>query len=70
MASLKINELQIIDEMEELSHLEAERILGGGWFKKLFGFSTPQILKDLDDTVREKVPGGWPTVIEVVAESF
>lgn len=45
---------------------EQEKISGGGWFKKLTGISTPKVLTDLDESVREKVPGGWVRVaIEV-----
>ena len=42
----------------ELSDFELECVSGGGWFEKAFGFSTPKILKKLDDKVNE-LPGGW-----------
>ncbi|WP_414512154.1 hypothetical protein [Nostoc sp. PCC 9305] len=38
---------------------EQETISGGGWFKDLTGISTPEVLQDLDKTVRKKVDGGW-----------
>ena len=47
----------------ELTEFELEGISGAGWFKKTFGFSTPKFLKDLDDSVRAKVPGGWVGVV-------
>ncbi|MCC5661512.1 hypothetical protein LC608_32100 [Nostoc sp. XA010] len=38
---------------------EEETISGGGWFKKLTGISTPEVLQDLDKTVRKEVDGSW-----------
>ncbi|MCC5618716.1 hypothetical protein LC605_27235 [Nostoc sp. CHAB 5836] len=45
---------------------EQETISGGGWFKKLTGISTPEVLTDLDKTVREEYPGGWVGVAKDV----
>lgn len=38
---------------------EQETISGGGWFKKLTGITTPEVLQDVDKTVRKEVPLGW-----------
>jgi hypothetical protein len=47
----------------ELTECELEGISGGGWFRDLTGIRTPKFLKDLDDSVRAKVPGGWVGVV-------
>ncbi len=65
MANITINNLQPTEnELIELSNLELNGIVGGGWFKKLTGISTPKFLKSFDDSVRRVVPGGWVTVIQ------
>jgi hypothetical protein len=53
--------------ISELSEQDLETIVGSGWFSKLTGFSTPSFLKDLDDDVREHIPGGWAGVIAIGA---
>lgn len=69
MANIKINNLQPTEsELIELSNLELDGILGGGWFKRLTGISTPSFLKKIDDSVRENVPGGWIGVAAEVAK--
>jgi hypothetical protein len=65
---MNINDLHV-DKVEVLSDSELDAVLGGGWFKKLTGISTPKFLKDFDDDVREKVPGGWLGVIGAVVET-
>lgn len=54
-------------ELIELSEFDLETISAGGWFKNLTGISTPKFFKNLDDKVREKVPGGWAGVAAGVA---
>ena len=63
MANIKVNDLQTLEvESVYLTQFEVENVVGGGWFKKLTGISTPSFLKKIDQTVRQVVPGGWVTV--------
>jgi hypothetical protein len=68
MANIEIHNLPTTEfGFAELSNLESESIVGGGWFKRLTGISTPSFLKKLDDVVRENIPGGWLTVIQLAS---
>lgn len=64
MSRIQINDLQCSDE--ELRDLLPQELLiqGGGWFKRLTGWSTPSFFKKLDDVVRRL--GGWGTVIPAI----
>ena len=62
MAKIKIADLQ--PEFAELSELEMEAILGGGWFHNLTGIRTPSFLRKLDDLVHDHVKGGWFGVVK------
>ncbi|MDK2408007.1 hypothetical protein QHH11_04975 [Aphanizomenon sp. PH219] len=45
MANIKINDLAASEiEFVELSDLELDGIVGGGWFKKAFGFSSRKFI--------------------------
>ena len=67
MANIKVNDLQPLEvESMYLTQFEVENVVGGGWFKKLTGISTPSFLKKVDQTVRNVVPGGWVTVVRSV----
>ncbi|HAX75425.1 MAG TPA: hypothetical protein DCY88_06255 [Cyanobacteria bacterium UBA11372] len=66
MANIKIADLQ--PEFAELSELEMDAILGGGWFHKLTGIRTPSPLRKLDDWVHDNVKGGWIGVIGTVID--
>ncbi|MCU0535576.1 MAG: hypothetical protein MUD14_16925 [Hydrococcus sp. Prado102] len=66
MANIKIANLQPTQFEVELSELEMTAILGGGWFKKLTGISTPSFFKNLDDWVNDNVKGGWIGVAETI----
>lgn len=71
MANIQINNLQPSEiELIELSNSELEAVIGGGWFKRLTGISTPSWLRRIDQTVRGVVPGGWPTVIQQAVKLF
>jgi hypothetical protein len=60
MANIKVNDLQPLEvESMYLTQFEVENVVGGGWFKKLTGISTPKFLKKIDDWVNENVPSGW-----------
>ena len=42
MANIKVNDLQPLEvEFMYLTQFEVENVVGGGWFKKLTGISTP-----------------------------
>ncbi|MFB2978207.1 hypothetical protein [Microseira sp. BLCC-F43] len=69
MAKIKIADLQHTQfEFAELSQLEMEAILGGGWFRKLTGIRTPSFLRKLDDWVHDNVDGGWIRVVGTVID--
>ncbi|MDB9421119.1 hypothetical protein [Microcystis aeruginosa] len=60
MANIKVNDLQPLEvEFMYLTQFEVENVVGGGWFKKLTGISTPKFLKNIDDWVNENVQDGW-----------
>jgi hypothetical protein len=61
MSKIQINDLNMEEAVVELSILDSELIVGGNWFKKVTGISTPSFLKKLDDVVHDN--GGWPKVI-------
>lgn len=62
MAKIKVSDLQVREtEFVELSNLDSETILGGGWFHDLTGWHTPDFLKKIDDVVRDN--GGWIKLI-------
>lgn len=70
MTNININDLESSEiEMLELSELELNGIIGGGWFERLTGIRTPKILKGLDDLVN-KIPGGWPTIAKPLVKRF
>ncbi|GCA76191.1 hypothetical protein MiTe_03031 [Microcystis aeruginosa NIES-2520] len=53
MANIKVNDLQPLEvESMYLTQFEVENVVGGGWFKKLTGISTPIELENV-------VGGGW-----------
>ena len=65
MANIKVNDLQPLEvEFMYLTQFEVENVVGGGWFKKLTGISTPKFLKSIDDWVNENVQGGWFGVLK------
>lgn len=66
MANIKIADLQ--PEFAELSELEMDAILGGGWFHDLTGIRTPSPLRRLDDWVNDNVKGGWWGVVGTVVK--
>ena len=67
MARIQVLDLeQVQTEFAELSDSDLEKIVGGGWFKKLTGISTPKFLKNIDRAVRKHIPGGWWTVLEAI----
>jgi hypothetical protein len=69
MAKIKIADLQHTQfEFAELSQLEMEAILGGGWFRKLTGIRTPSFLRKLDDWVHDH--GGWFSVVGKVIDVY
>lgn len=62
-----MNTIKDLPLFTEITVNEQETISGGGWFKDATGISTPQPLVDLDESVRDKYPGGWVgLVIDVV----
>jgi bacteriocin-like protein len=67
MARIQVLDLeQVQTEFAELSDSDLEKIIGGGWFKKLTGISTPKFLRNIDRAVRKRIPGGWWTVLEAI----
>jgi hypothetical protein len=65
MANIKVNDLQPLEvEFMYLTQFEVENVVGGGWFEKLTGISTPKFLKNIDDWVNENVQGGWFGVLK------
>lgn len=68
MSRIQINDLQCSDE--EMRDLLPQELLiqGGGWFKRLTGWSTPSFFKKLDDVVHDL--GGWGKVIEVISDNY
>lgn len=59
VTQLKEKNMKDLSLFTDITVSEQETISGGGWFKKLTGISTPEVLQDLDKTVRKEVPGGW-----------
>jgi hypothetical protein len=69
MSNIKISDLQVNEsELVELSSLDSEAIIGGGWFNDLTGWHTPSFLKKIDDVVHKN--GGWLKVIGTIYKGY